>query len=186
MVLLAALGAATADEPSRARPAYREIRVPAAELETWLARGEWRAIGRAEFETLVRGATPDRGRPPSAWIARAVYTATFSGQMLDGGRFAWDVRRDPSSARALLPLDPLRLAVEHVGWASNGLLGSWWRDHAMWGAARDGSVHLLVDRPQGRAEGRWNLRGRRVGRNVEFSLHVAPAAVSELHLDLPE
>ena len=55
----------TADEVES--PAYREIRLPADDLDEWLGRGTWRAMAPEEFEQLVGRAGNRQPPAPAAW-----------------------------------------------------------------------------------------------------------------------
>ncbi|MEI8340257.1 MAG: hypothetical protein WCH43_01820, partial [Verrucomicrobiota bacterium] len=113
---LAAVSASAADGPQP--PDRREILVPTRDLETVLA-GHPRAVllSREQYETLLRDAkktlTPAPEPPQRAVLASARYTATPTGDVIDGqAEFTVNVLSDEWAEV------PLRLPVDDIpGWS---------------------------------------------------------------------
>lgn len=164
-----------ADDLPASFPHIRRVYVPADKPFPRSA-NDLLPIKLSEFEQLLQARHAPREQPRSASIERAEYTATFDGNALRGGRFELDVRRIGAEPEAL-PLRPLNLAISQFAW-SNG--------PAIWGTAPDGQSYLVMNRPSGKAVGEWSLPGRRLARSVDFDMRVAPAAVTQVVLRVPE
>jgi hypothetical protein len=157
----------------------KEIRVPVRELPRWLRQG-WQPVRRDKYSAFRKAnrATGDKVRqtaPAVTRIHRAEYSARVVGTSLRAGRVTAEVTHD-GSLPELLSLEPLNLAVPTLKWTDR---------EAVWGTTPGGTTALLVDRPSGYLEGSWELKGRKLGHNVEFDVRLAPATVSQLVLRIP-
>ena len=177
-VLLAAIGFSgrlDAGNSDPALPRIKRISVKAGQPQSW-PRGDWLPIDVRKFEALLESLKSPALRPPTAWIERTTYSATFSDKVLRGGILSADIRHS-GDLPELLTLDPLNLAVSQLMWSDGR--------EVIWGTATDGRTVLLVEPKDEKLSGRWNLTGRKLPRSVEFDFPVAPATVTRLQLRLP-
>ena len=148
--------------------------VPADRPDQW-PDGEWVPVRRSELAELLKSAGTSNSGPQTTSITQAKYEATFAEDSLRGGSLEMEIAHDVSS-KALIPLDPLNLAMEAFEWSDGP---------AVWGTTRGGSVALLVDRRRGTLHGKWSLSGRRVSQRTQFDVRVAPATVSQFIIHTP-
>ncbi|MAG94858.1 MAG: hypothetical protein CMJ48_14105 [Planctomycetaceae bacterium] len=137
--------------------------------------GEWVPVQRSELAELLKSAGASNSGPQTTSITQAKYEATFAEDSLRGGSLEMEIAHDVSS-KALIPLDPLNLAMETLEWSDGP---------AVWGTTRAGSVAVLVDRKTGTLHGKWSLSGRRVSQRTQFDVRVAPATVSQFIIHTP-
>ncbi|MBT4865893.1 MAG: hypothetical protein HON53_12375, partial [Planctomycetaceae bacterium] len=166
---------ATSAEQKSPTPSITPINVKADRPDSW-PEGDWVPLRGRTLKDLVERSQAKLQRPRKAWIERATYSATFDGSNLRGGRLSADIRHD-SKQPELLSLEPLNLAVSEISWSDAP---------AIWGTLGDGRTALLVDGKNTALVGRWNLTGRKLPRSVEFDVQIPSAAVSRIHLTLPE
>ena len=170
---------ADTQENTKIHSQIKEIRVPVRELPHWLQQG-WQPVRRDKYSAFRKanraaGNEVKRTAPAGTRIHRAEYSARVVGTALRAGRMTAEVRHDGSKAE-LLSLEPLNLALPTLKWTDR---------EAVWGTTPGGTTAILVDRPSGYLEGSWELKGRKLGHNVEFDVRFAPATVSQLVLRIP-
>ena len=175
VVTMQVSGAERQKDIDNSAASFRRVPVPADRPDLW-PKGSWQAVPLDEFQRLLKAARTRRPRLKPVWIERAIYTATFAGRSLRGGRLTATVRRT-SHRNELLTLDPLNLPLLHPVWSGHD---------AVWGTTREGRTALIVRWPRDTLRARWSLAGRRLVSGVEFDIHVAPAGVSRLELRLPD
>jgi hypothetical protein len=166
---------ATSADPEPPTRSITPIPVNSDRPDTW-PDGDWVPIRGQMLKDLLERSQAKPQQPRKTWIERATYTATFDGSNLRGGRLTADIRHDSKQAE-LLSLEPLNLAVSEMSWTDKP---------AIWGTLGDGRTALLVDGKHTALVGRWNLTGRKLPRSVEFDVQIPSAAVSRIHLTLPE
>ena len=154
---------------------FRRVLVPVDRPDLWPP-GSWQAVPLDEFQRLLKAAGRQPLRLKPVWIDRAVYSATFVGRSLRGGRLSATVRRT-SDRDELLILDPLNLPLSRPAWSDR---------RALWGTTPAGRTAVVVRSRRGTLHARWSLAGRPLPHGVEFNIRVAPAGVSRLELRLPD
>ncbi len=160
---------------------FSEQTVPADRPDRWPS-GRWVPVTADQYERLKRALEPSPEAPPRVWLRRADYTGRFDPQhdRLQG-ELVWRLSEWASSGLAskprLVSLEPLRLQVSDLQWADG--------TSALWGAAPDGQTSLLLSGRSSSLRGRWQLPGRKVLDQTEFSVTLPPATVSTLTLHVP-
>ena len=158
-------------------PVLRQVPVPELQPELWPP-GDWKPVRVEKFQSLLEVLDSEPTGPQSVWIMEAEYRATcdVANDVLTEGTLRARLKRAGNKA-TLLMLDPLNLAI---------ISDLRWEDgDAVWGTTPDGRTAVVVDRDDAVLLGEWCFRGRRLPHRVEFDIHVAPANVSRLWLQVP-
>jgi hypothetical protein len=149
------------------------------ELER-VRRGVLLQMPRSEFEGLIRRASAVRRDQSPPVLVEARYQASLIGDALVGTA-RWRIVASGDSP-ALLPVEPLNLAVRNARWAEDraAVLGDLDPRQKVPGA------ELLIDRPGDQALAvEWSARGLPEPGGVRFDWRAPPCAVSTLDLELP-
>ncbi len=188
-----------ADHPAQTTWRYRRVYVPEDQLDRW-PRGNTRYVPMeaAEFERMAALLAPEAetvAHPPTAQIARAIYSARLTAETLTDGEATLRIEHSGSEA-AVVRLDPCRLAVESPRWSDDSAK----TDNAktegaidpaaelppgMLGAGPDGTLLLRVTH-SGTLKFHWSLRGQReTGGTLAFALDLPACPSNQLRLTLP-
>jgi hypothetical protein len=186
-VVLFALDAArarAAEAPERPRLLYRQIFVPADQIDAWPRDGEkYLPIEASDFDAWLNKANAATPAPAAASIQEARYSARLEGNRLVECRGRWRIvlRGDRPS---FLPLSRMSLDVREAHWhdapEQAARLGTWGRS-----GEAPAAPGLEIPRT-GTLEFAWQAPTKAIHHGVEIAWQIPAATSSLLILDLPE
>jgi hypothetical protein len=147
----------------------------AAELEK--RQGVLVQLSREDFEAKVaRAALAMEAAKDAPHLVEARYRATLNGNALVGSA-EWKIV-NPMATAAILPVQPLGVALRQARWSDNRAARLAFLDGKDLGLLVDANAQssVLLD---------WSARSTPVNGGLRFSLELPPCAVSTLELDLP-